>query len=88
MAKAKKTAETKTAAAKTGPAKSRGPRKLNDTQVQNIVATYKGRGKGPSMKAVAEQFSVSIGTVSSIIRGKTYAWLTGIGVEQPLAQAA
>jgi hypothetical protein len=67
--------------------KSRGKRKLVDEQVMAIVSLYKGRGKGnPTMKDIAAQFSVSIGTISAIVAGRTYAWLTGIS--GPVAAAA
>lgn len=67
--------------------KSRGKRKLTNDQVLAVVGLYKGRGKGnPTMREVAAQFSVSIGTISAIIAGRTYTWLTGIA--GPAAAAA
>lgn len=68
--------------------KSRGKRKLADEQVAYIASAYKGRGKGPTMAALAAEYGIATGTVSAILKGRTYAWLTGIGVEAPLAQAA
>lgn len=61
--------------------RSRGKRKLNNDQVFAIVKAY--AAPGVTMKMVAAQFDISVGTVQAIVSGKTYKWLTGIGVGVP-----
>jgi hypothetical protein len=87
MPKAKKNGAASDAVVTMKPSKSRGKRKLSDDQVLAIVSAYLGRGKGPTMKAIAEDYDVTVGTVSAILRGRTYVWLTNIGFA-PLAAAA
>jgi predicted DNA binding protein len=65
--------------------KSRGKRKLTDAQVLAIVAAY--QAGGITMTALAAEYGVSAPTVSSIVNGRTYVWLTRIGLEA-LAEAA
>lgn len=57
--------------------KSRGKRKLTDAQVREIVAS---RNANTKMVEIAAHFAVTVSTISSIVNGRTYAWLTGIGV--------
>lgn len=67
--------------------KSRGKRKLTDDQVFAIVAAY--QAGGVTMTNLGKQFEVSAPTVSSIVNGRTYVWLTKIGLEaSALAEAA
>lgn len=68
--------------------KSRGKRKLTDDQVLAIVAAYSAGGV--TMTNLAKQFEVSAPTVSSIVGGRTYVWLTKIGLAAPaeVAEAA
>jgi len=68
--------------------KSRGKRKLTDDQVLAIVAIY--NGGGVTMKSLGIQFEVATPTISSIVNGRTYAWLTKIGLPAPaeIAEAA
>jgi len=67
--------------------KSRGKRKLTDDQVLAIVAAYGGGNNGKTMAAIAAEYGVANPTISSIVNGRTYSWLTKIGLE-PLAEAA
>lgn len=67
--------------------KSRGKRKLTDDQVLAIVAAYKAGGV--TMTNLGKQFEVAAPTISSIVNGRTYGWLTGIGLAAPaVAEAA
>jgi uncharacterized membrane protein len=67
--------------------KSRGKRKLTDAQVLDIVRLSAG---GMTQVNLAKDFGVSTPTISSIVRGRTYGWLTGIAVAASveLAEAA
>jgi len=65
--------------------KSRGARKLTNNQILEIVAIY--RETHATQKKISKHYNVSQVTISNILRGRTYAWLTGIGREQ-LANAA
>ncbi len=56
--------------------KSRGKRKLTDAQVLDIVKRYT---EGVKRGALATAYGVAHGTVTAIVNGKTYSWLTGIG---------
>lgn len=76
----------KVATKKTSAGKSRGARMLSDAQVVELVAEYKPRVV--TLKMLSEKYSISIGSVHAIIKGRSYAWLTGIGVEPALAEAA
>lgn len=76
---AKKKAEPiKPRAVITKGVKSRGNRKLTDEQVINIVERQRA---GERQADLAREHNVTSATVSSIMCGKTYVWLTGIGVE-------
>jgi len=66
--------------------KSRGKRKLTDDQVLAIVAAY--RAGGVTMTSLAKQFEVATPTISSIVNGRTYVWLTKIGLAAPAEVAA
>lgn len=55
--------------------KSRGKRKLSDQQVIEIVEKFK---QGLKRSVLAREYGVAHGSVSSIVYGKTYRWLTGI----------
>lgn len=67
--------------------KSRGKRKLTDEQVLAIVAAYKAGGV--TMTNLGKQFEVAAPTISSIVNGRTYGWLTKIGQPAPaVAEAA
>lgn len=66
--------------------KSRGKRKLTDAQVVAIVAAY--QAGGVTMTALAVEHGVSTPTVSAIVNGRTYTWLTGIGAKVEIAEAA
>ena len=68
--------------------KSRGKRKLTDDQVLAIVAAY--NAGGVTMTNLGKQFEVSAPTISSIVNGRTYAWLTKISPAAPaeIAEAA
>jgi hypothetical protein len=81
----KKRAES-TVAKKTSAGKSRGARKLTDAQVLALVGEYKPRVV--TLKALSEKYSISIGSVHAIIKGRSYAWLTGIGVAPAAIQEA
>ncbi len=84
----KKIAEKRARKAPQG-GKSRGKRKLTDAQVLDIVSQH--RAGGVTMKALAAQFSVATPTISAILNGRTYVWLTGIGATpaaEDLAEAA
>lgn len=88
MAKKKDSAGQSTRAKIQTGIKSRGKRKLTDAQVLSIVAKY---GVGDvTMKTLAAENSVTTATISAIIHGRTYIWLTGIGRAQTedLQQAA
>lgn len=65
---------------------SRGRRKLTDEQVLAMVGEYIPRVM--TLKMLAVKYGVGVGSVHAIIKGRTYAWLTGIGVPTELAQAA
>jgi hypothetical protein len=54
-------------------------RKLTDAQVMEIIEL---RESGLTLAKLAKQFGVSSTTISSIVRGKTYSWLTGVGLDQ------
>lgn len=88
MARKKKaevaTAEVKAKKPRSTPkgGKSRGKRVLSNEQVLAIVA---GFNAGAKMSVLARENSVTHPTVSAIIKGRTYVWLTGIG--QPAAPA-
>lgn len=60
---------------------SRGMRKLTDAQVLSIVSRY--RAGGITQTKLANEHGVSQANVSAILRGRSYVWLTKIGVEQP-----
>ncbi len=79
---AKKIAKTQSGVPVVG--KSRGKRKLTDEQVLNIVASYVPRKV--TLKSFAEKYGVSLATISSIVKGRSYSWLTGIA--PPMAMAA
>lgn len=66
--------------------KSRGARKLSDEQVLALVGEYQPRKV--TLKALSAKYGISIGSVHAIIKGRSYAWLTGIGVVHPAAIAA
>lgn len=67
--------------------KSRGKRKLTDEQVLAIVTTY--TAGGITMTNLAKLYEISAPTVSSIVNGRTYSWLTRIGLDMAaLADAA
>ena len=90
----KKIAEKKARKSPQG-GKSRGKRKLTNEQVLDIVSQHSaGKAEGQTrvtMKALAAQFGVATPTVSAILNGRTYVWLTGIGaapVSEDLAEAA
>jgi hypothetical protein len=89
MAKAKKTqAPAKPKAAPKG-GKSRGKRKLTDAQVLEIVERYNDNGVKAAQ--LAREYGVSHPTISAIVKGRTYVWLTKIGMPAPepeLAEAA
>jgi hypothetical protein len=78
--------EGKTATVKTTAGKSRGARKLTDAQVMELVAEYKSRVV--TLKILSDKYGISIGSVHAIIKGRSYAWLTGIGVAPAVAEAA
>ena len=83
MARPKKdTAAPKTAKPKGD--KSRGKRKLTDAQVLAIVSRYNSNEKQAHL---AKEYGVTSPTVSAIVHGRTYVWLTGIGAEK-MKQAA
>jgi hypothetical protein len=65
--------------------KSRGKRVLNDEQVLDIFKTYQPRVV--TMKMLAEKFKVSVSTIQAITTGRTYKWLTGLGMDASLAAA-
>jgi hypothetical protein len=68
---------------------SRGKRKLTDAQVLAIVHRY--RAGGISQKQLGADFGVSQVNISAIVNGRSYVWLTRIGLEQeqaPMALAA
>lgn len=65
---------------------SRGKRKLTDEQVLELVASYKPRSV--TLKMLAAQYGISVGSVHAIIKGRSYAWLTGIGVAEAIQEAA
>lgn len=79
--------KAKQAAPRVAVSKSRGKRKLLDQQVLDIVSA---RATGAKMTKLAADFAVSVSTISSIINGRTYAWLTKIGLagDAELAAAA
>lgn len=66
--------------------KSRGKRKLTDAQVVAIVSAYQAGGN--TMTKLAAEYGVSPPTVSAIVNGRTYVWLTGIGAKIEIAEAA
>lgn len=66
--------------------KSRGKRKLTDAQVVAIVSAYQAGGN--TMTKLAAEYGVSAPTVSAIVNGRTYVWLTGIGAKIEIAEAA
>lgn len=68
--------------------KSRGKRKLTDSQVLAIVAAYNSGDKSNTMTKLATEYGVSPPTVSAIVNGRTYVWLTGIGAKIEIAEAA
>lgn len=65
---------------------SRGRRVLSDEQVLALVAKYQPRVV--TLKMLAAEYGISIGSVHAIIKGRSYAWLTGIGAAPALAEAA
>jgi ribosomal protein S25 len=65
---------------------SRGRRKLVDEQVLALVSEYKPRVV--TLKMLAAKYNISVGSVHAIIKGRSYAWLTGIGAAPVLAEAA
>jgi hypothetical protein len=69
---------------------SRGRRKLTDEQVLAIVSRY--RAGGVTQKDLATDNGVSQVNISAILNGRTYVWLTRIGLDDeqpaPLALAA
>ena len=85
MAKKAKTvsAAPKSKAPKGG--KSRGARKLTNEQVLSIVSAH---GSGVKMAELARIHGVSNGTISAIVKGRTYVWLTGIGLDVEMKKAA
>lgn len=76
-------AAPKTKAPKGG--KSRGARKLTDAQVLSIVGAF---NSGVTMAQLARDNTVSHGTISAIVKGRTYVWLTGIGQSAEMKKAA
>lgn len=75
-----------TATKKTSSGKSRGARKLSDAQVLALVSEYQPRKV--TLKALGEKYGISIGSVHAIIKGRSYSWLTGRGVEPAAMQEA
>lgn len=68
--------------------RSRGKRKLTDAQVLEIVERY--RAGGITQSKLGAEYGIKGPSVAAIMTGKSYAWLTRIGVEDPapLARAA
>ena len=64
--------------------KSRGVRKLSDAQVLDIVARWRN---GAKQSHLAKEYGVANPSIAAIVHGRTYVWLTGIGVEE-IRQAA
>jgi hypothetical protein len=62
--------------------KSRGKRKLTNEQVLAIVARV---AAGEKAAHLAKEYGVSHPSVSAILNGRTYVWLTGIGVSAPVS---
>jgi len=44
--------------------------KLSDSDVDRILSLYKGRGKGPTQRELAEQFGCSQAQINRIVNGK------------------
>lgn len=66
-------------------AKSRGKRKLTDEQVIDIVTRYQA---GAKQAHLAKEHGVTSPTISSIVHGRTYVWLTGISADVKMKRAA
>lgn len=49
--------------------------KLTEEQVENIYWRYQQGGN--TYISLADEYGVDTGTISAILRGKTWAWLTG-----------
>jgi hypothetical protein len=81
----KKRAES-TVSKKTSAGKSRGARKLTDAQVLALVSEYQPRKV--TLKMLSEKYAISIGSVHAIIKGRSYSWLTGRGLEPAAVQEA
>lgn len=80
----KKTRKAKKVVTDRSQIKSRGVRKLDDSQVLDIVARWT---KGAKQSHLAKEYGVANPTISAIVHGRTYVWLTGIGLEE-VRQAA
>ncbi len=65
--------------------KSRGKRKLTNAQVLEIVARS-GNGEKPSK--LAKEYGVSHPSISAILKGRTYVWLTKIGAPVEITETA
>jgi hypothetical protein len=61
--------------------KSRGRRRLTDAQVLSIVERY--RAGGVTQKELGGEHGVTQVCINAILKGRSYVWLTGIGVEKP-----
>jgi DNA-binding MarR family transcriptional regulator len=68
---------------------TRGRRKLTNEQVLSIVNRYDCGGI--SQAALSREYQVTPATISAILRGLSYVWLTRIGFDaevNPILQAA